>query len=205
MAAADPKLQALLELERRGALNPQASQMLAAYRAQGTTKTKPLTSAGKPAAAGSGDVFESAKSRDSARSSLDLINRIQPQLNRVRDLYDRNLKGAGPMQSIREYLPSQSNSQFDNAVAGLRILVRPATRTPGEGAMSDFESKLAMQNLPERWSFDGANEEALTGLQRLLDTSRSDYSKRLGLPAAPPKKSAAPRSVKIDENGKIIP
>ena len=83
-------------------------------------------------------------------------------------------------------MTTQGNARFDNAVAGLRTLVRPAQRTPGEGAMSDVESKLAIQNLPDRFSFDGANEEALNNMQTFLDTSRAAYSKRLGLPTPPP-------------------
>ncbi|HEX7856246.1 MAG TPA: hypothetical protein VF489_09035 [Sphingobium sp.] len=134
----------------------------------------------------SGESFETSKSRDGARAALDQIDRIQPQLDRVRQLYSENLRGSGPLKSIGEYMPTQANARFDNAVAGLRTLVRPAQRTPGEGAMSDFESKLAIQNLPDRYSFDGANEEALTNMQTFLDTSRTAYSKRLGLPLAPP-------------------
>lgn len=133
-----------------------------------------------------GETFEGSKSRDAARAALDQMDRIQPQIDRVRALYAEHLKGSGPLKSLGEYLPSQDNARFDNAVAGLRTLVRPAQRTPGEGAMSDFESKLAIQNLPDRYSFDGANEEALSNLQTFIDTSRASYSKRLGLPTPPP-------------------
>lgn len=204
MAASDPKLQALLELERRGELPPQAAQMLASYRAQGTTKTKALGSDGQ-ATAQSVDMLETAKDRDGARSAMDLIGRIQPQLDRVRDLYNRNLKGAGPMQSLREYLPGQANSQFDSAAAELQKLIRPASRTPGEGSMSDFESKLALQATPNRYSFDGSNEESLAGMQRFLDTSKASYSKRLGLPTPPPAKAPKPqRAIVLDANGNIV-
>lgn len=140
------------------------------------------------------ETFETSKARDAARSALDQIDRIQPQLDRVRTLYNRNLKGYGPLKSIGEYLPSQENSRFDNAVAGLRTVVRPSQRTPGEGAMSDFESKLAIQNLPARSSFDGANEEALGNLQTFLDTNRDVYSRRLGLPKPPPSATRKPSS-----------
>lgn len=145
---------------------------------------KASASGGKAAA--SSQTYETEKSRDGARSALDQIERIQPQLDRVRALYNSNLRGSGPLKSAMEYLPSQDNSRFDNAVAGLRTLVRPAQRTPGEGAMSDFESKLAIQNLPDRKSFDGANEEALGNLQTFLDTNRAAISRRLGLPIPPP-------------------
>src|SRR3546814_14706913 len=61
--------------------------------------------------------LELKTSRDKARSALALIGRVQPHLDRVKTLYDANLKGAGPVQSLREYLPSQRNAQFDAAVA----------------------------------------------------------------------------------------
>lgn len=201
---ADPKLQALLELERRGKLGPEAGKLLAAYRSQGVSKTTPLGPQGQ-ASPSNADLLETKSKRDEARKAMDLIGRVQPQLDRVRTLYDQNLKGSGPLQSLKEYLPSQRNSQFDNAVAMLRTLVRPATRTPGEGSMSDFESKLALQALPDRWSFDGSNEESLTGLQTFLESAKADYSKRLGLPQAPPKRSSAPKAIRLDENGRIIP
>lgn len=206
MAAADPKLQALLELERRGALTPQASQALQAYRDQGATRTKPLGPNGKPAPANDGRL-ETAKSRDDARRAMDLIDRIRPHLSRTRELYDGNLKGSGPLQSLREYLPSQKNAQFDQAAGMLRLLVRGATRTPGEGAMSDFESKLALQPMPDRWSFDGSNEEALRSLEQFLDSNASNYAKRLGLPSAPPnvgRKAAQPKAIRLDANGNIL-
>lgn len=152
------------------------------------------------------DMLETSKDRDTARSAMDLIGRIEPQLNRVRDLYNRNLKGAGPVTSLMEYLPSQANSQFDTAAAELQKLVRPATRTPGEGSMSDFESKLAMNATPNRYNFDASNEEAINGLQRFLDSNKAAYAKRLGLPAPPPeaRKVSQPREFTIDRNGHLV-
>ncbi|HUD91616.1 hypothetical protein [Sphingobium sp.] len=184
MASTDRKLEALLELERRGALEPDAARMLQAYRDQGVSKTNPLGPNGR--AQTNEERLELKSSRDKARAALALIGRVQPHLDRVRTLYDANYRGSGPIQSLREYLPSQQNAQFDAAVAPLRQMVRQANHKPGEGAMSDFESKLALQGVPDRWSFDGANEEALKGLQTFLDTNKASYSKQLGLPTPPP-------------------
>jgi len=161
---------------------------------------KPSRGGRTSAPAGDPNILETSKDRDTARNALDMIARIEPQLARVRELYNQNLKGAGPIQSLREYLPSQSNSQFDSATAALQKLVRPATRTPGEGSMSDFESKLAMKAVPDRWSMDGANEESINGLQRFLEDSKAQYSKRIGLPAAPPaRRVKAPSGWDIQE------
>ena len=183
--AADQKLQALLELERRGALPPDLAPRLKAYRDQGISKTTPLGPDGQPSSTAP-EQLELKTSRDKARAALALIGRVQPHLDRVQQLYDNNLKGSGPLQSLREYLPSQRNAQFDAAVAPLRQMVRQANHKPGEGAMSDFESKLALQGIPDRWSFDGKNEESLRNLQVFLDSSRDSYSKQLGLPTPPP-------------------
>jgi hypothetical protein len=206
--AQDIKLQALLELERRGALNDRASQMLAAYRAQGVTNTTPLGASGQPSP-DQGNRLELKKSRDDARKAIDLMDRIQPQVDRVRAIYGKNFKGTGPLQSLGEYVPgfmSQKNGQLDAAAAQLRAFARPATRTPGEGGMSDFETRLAMQAMPDRWYADAANEEALSGLQTFLDQSRSDYSKRLGLPTPPPRRKGPPGrpEITLDANGRIV-
>lgn len=183
--ALDPKIalriQALEELERRNKLGPDAAKMLAGFRAQGITKSKPIQQQTNE------DRLETAKARDDARKSMDLLLKVEPQLKRVRELYGKTLKGAGPLKSIREYLPGQDNAAFDNAVATLTTLSRPTMRTPGEGSMSDFESKMAVAPMPGRYKFDGANEESLTGLQRLIDESRPIYAKRLGLPTPPPR------------------
>lgn len=143
--------------------------------------------AGLPASPmGGGGPLETASNRDKARAALALIERVEPQLKRVRQLQRSALGGKG-LAGLAEYNPfSTGNQEYDAAVAGLTSLVRPATRTPGEGAMSDFESKLAVATLPNRWKRDAYNEEALNGLQRLIDSSRQLYSRQLGLPQSPP-------------------
>ena len=201
--AADQKLQALLELERRGALPPDLAKRLQTYRDQGVSKTKPLGPDGRPKPTNP-ELLELETSRDKARAALALIGRVQPHLDRVQQLYNDNLKGVGPLQSLREYIPGQRNSQFDAAVAPLRQMIRQANHKPGEGAMSDFESKLALQGVPDRWSFDAKNEESLRNLQVFLDTSRDSYSKQLGLPKPPPKPKPPQRNITLDSEGRII-
>lgn len=164
-----------------------------------------------PAADPRGEMMETQKDRDDARKSMDAINRVQPQLNRVRDLYNRTLKGGGPVQSLREYLPSQSNAEFDRAAGQLQTLLRPTQRTTGEGSMSDYESRLAVQTVPSRYAFDASNEESIEGMQRFLDQGRAQYAQRVGqrvgqgLPTPPPAARKAPtREFTIDRNGNLI-
>src|SRR3546814_17825990 len=76
--AADPKLEALLELERRGALPPDLAQRLQAYRSQGVSKTTALSPNGQPRQTDE-ERLELKTSRDKARSALALIGRVQPR------------------------------------------------------------------------------------------------------------------------------
>lgn len=191
-AAKNPRLEALLELERRGQLPPQYKAELQAARQQGTAK---------PTA--SGDMLETSKARDDARKAMVILDRLQPQLNRVRDLYGKNFKGS----DVSEYLPAAinpRNAQLDAAISPLASTIRGATRTAGEGAMSDFESRLALQQAPNRWSNDAANEETFRNLQQFIDSNRATYSKQLGLPSAPPRKQAQQQNIRLDADGNII-
>jgi hypothetical protein len=141
---------------------------------------------------GNPEALETSQGRDKARAALLTIKRLQPALDRVRKLQKSTLGKQG-LAALGEYNPlSSANQEYDGAVAVLTAMARPATRTPGEGAMSDFETKLAVATLPNRWKRDSYNLEAISGLQRLIDTSKEEYGRQLGLPAAPPRAQARP-------------
>lgn len=174
--------------EAQGKLRPEHQAELDRYRSQGLAKRLPAAPGAAPAAAQAGGQLETATARDKARSAMILIDRLQPQIDRVRKL-QRTALGRSGLAGLAEYNPfSGQNQEYDSAVAQLTSLARPATRTAGEGAMSDFESKLATATLPNRWKRDAYNNEAIDGLDRLVTTSRKLYSQQLGLPAAPPSK-----------------
>jgi len=135
--------------------------------------------------------LETASARDKARAGMTSMDRLQPVLSRVRQLFDET-QSRGGVAGLREYIPLlPDNQRFDNAVSQLSALARTATRQPGEGPTSDFDAKVALAPLPNRWRTDAYNREALDGLQRLIDTSRASTSAQLGLPKAPPRKPAA--------------
>lgn len=179
----------LLEMgEAQGKLKPEHKAELEKYRANGMAKALPAAD-GTPSVS-----LETAKSRDDARKALAVIGRVSPILDRVESLQRTAMKGKG-LAGLKEYLPFRpENNQYDAAAAMLKTAVRPVTRTPGEGATSDFESKLATQIVPNRWNFDATNEEAIRGLRTFLNTSRDQYTKQLGgaLPKAPPRPPTAP-------------
>lgn len=178
--------------EAQGKLRPEHQAELDRYRASGLAKRSPTAPAA--AATESAQALETSKARDSARAAMSTIDRIAPSLARVRKLQNTTMAPSG-LQGAAEFNPwSSKNQEYDAAVANLTALVRPATRTPGEGSMSDFESKMAKAILPDRWKRDSYNNEALDGLDRLVATGRETFRTQLGLPQAPPSSGSGQRA-----------
>jgi hypothetical protein len=179
----------LLEMgEAQGKLKPEHAAELERYRASG--RARRVVTGGEVDRS-----LETPKARDDARRALATIERIEPILNRLDHLQKTAMRGAG-VAGLKEYLPwRRENQQYDSAADALRMIARPATRTPGEGAMSDFESKLAVAAMPNRWSFDDRNVERIRNLRELLETSKKQYASQLGgqqsLPTPPPARSQA--------------
>lgn len=105
-----------------------------------------------------------------AYAKVAALRSMKKQLNRVHELYDRNMSQDG-FAGLKEYYPlRQENQEFDGAVAALPLLARQAFRVSGSGADSDKELKILTDALPNRWSFDGTNKERF----RTLDTLMGD-------------------------------
>lgn len=64
---------------------------------------------------------------------------------------------------------------FDKSVRLLATMVRKLTRTPGEGAMSDYESRLAEMTLPSRTDTKEGRREALAGIRELIASIKMGY------------------------------
>lgn len=118
--------------------------------------------------------------RGTIRQKLSGLQNIENQIKRLEDIERKGVAFTGP---VAGYIPgslSGSANTYDKALANLRSLVRQVTRTPGEGAMSDFETRLANAILPERTDTPEGRAEALAGLRQLSTTLRSGYSEMLG-------------------------
>ena len=188
----------LLEMgEAQGKLKPEHQAELNRYRAAGIAKGR--SASPSPMQAGAADqdptaaasALETASARDKARAGMATIARIEPALARVKQLQTRTQSASG-LAGLAEYNPfSSDNQQYDAAVNDLKNLVRPATRTVGEGSMSDFESKMATAIIPDRWRRDAYNNEALSGLDRIVSSAKQAYRSQLGLPSAPPSTAQA--------------
>lgn len=75
---------------------------------------------------------------------------------------------------------TDSARAYDGALAALQSTVRQLTRTPGEGAMSDFESRIAMAQLPGRVDPSGVIDQKISQLEDLANTVEKGYSDMLG-------------------------
>lgn len=119
-----------------------------------------------------------------ARTKISALNALDNQLNRVEKAL-ANAKNRGP---IAGRLPGGLNGKdgaADAAIRQLAPLVRQLTRVPGEGAMSDYESRLAEAGQPSRSQTPEALRETLAGYRDLINTTRAGYSDILGNAPAP--------------------
>jgi hypothetical protein len=104
------------------------------------------------------------------------LQSLETQINRVQQLYDSNLKdeALGVLSSLGEYLPTETNRQFDAASAGLAEQGLSAFRVPGVGAQSDTELRQFVEaNRPMASDYDATIEEKLRQLRVRVDATRA--------------------------------
>ena len=111
------------------------------------------------------------------------------QINRVQQLYDRDLAGTNPFE-VFQY---GTNQAFDAAAAQMSQQAFGAFRTPGEGPQSDADLKLMLRaNEPSAMSWDATNMERLNGLRSRVEAEmvaaglgKPKWGDDAGQPAAP--------------------
>jgi hypothetical protein len=149
------------------------------------------------AAEAKGKEFSSSEKKNiaSLRQSLGALDAIEAQLNAAEEAY-APLKGSfsagGGGQGM---LPTEPGKRFDAAVSQLAPLMRQLTRVPGEGAMSDYESKLLEQGNLNRGDYEATTAEKFKNLRTLVNEMRQSRASALDVygpdAAASPKDSAA--------------
>jgi hypothetical protein len=113
------------------------------------------------------------------KGKLVTIDLIKGQLEKVKVAWEKAKKGlTGP---LGQYVPSRAGEAFDAAIAALQPTLRQISRTPGEGSMSDYESKLANAQLPARgkW-FKSTTQAQIDQLDDLVASIESGYRGMLG-------------------------
>lgn len=110
------------------------------------------------------------------------LSPVEAQLERVATLAAGNIPFSGGLSGYVPFSGAVSGKagEFDKAVDLLRSQIRSLTRTPGEGSMSDYESRLAAAILPSRTDTPEARAEALRGLQELVKGLRAGYGEMIG-------------------------
>lgn len=127
----------------------------------------------------------SQQQRGVASMKLEGLRSIASQLDRVESALEAAEKGGfvGPIAGnipLTGSLDAES-AVLDKSIAQLAPLIRQLTRVPGEGAMSDYESRLAALALPSRSDNPAALRESLAGIRALINQSQIGYSEMLGV------------------------
>ncbi len=131
------------------------------------------------------DLAKPPKSKDDTKGDAKLANMesVTAQVNRVQELYDKNLRGQklSSLFGLTEYLPTPTNQQFDSAAAGLADQGMAAFKVPGMGPQSDQDAaRFAKANQPSASDYDASIEEKLRQMRARIDANR----KAMGLPPA---------------------
>lgn len=119
-----------------------------------------------------------------ARAKLGNLTAIENQIRRVEQALDAaETKGfTGPfwgrLPGTGAFDPE--SAVLDKSIAQLAPLIRQLTRVPGEGAMTDYESRLAQMSLPSRADNPAAVREAISGLRDLIGQTSAGYREMLG-------------------------
>lgn len=123
-----------------------------------------------------------AKARENALNKKNTLSLARQQIADIKAKFKQLGPGLGPLGSAG--VPTEANKQFDAAVDAFRQTARQLTRTPGEGAMSDFETRLAQAQLPGRNEFRSVTEQKIAQMEdlvNLLDTGYSDMLQEAGM------------------------
>jgi len=120
-----------------------------------------------------------------AKMKIAALNSIEGQLNRV-DTAMKDMEKNGYSGYFLGNIPGgldAASGTFDKAVAGLAPLVSQLTRVPGEGATSDYETKLKQAMLLSRTDTHEARVEALAMMRELVANIRAANQEFLGAPS----------------------
>jgi hypothetical protein len=112
------------------------------------------------------------------------LNALQSQVDRVGELYRKELKGGLP-NALNNIIPWQSGKDaFDSAAQGLTNPFQAAFKVEGQGSQSDTELRQFLEaNTPAQGDSDAVIEEKLGNIQRRIDAERGTLGQQ---PPAPP-------------------
>lgn len=141
-----------------------------------TGQAVPVTGAdGQPVIGKGGLSQEQLKNASAKKQTVEILRKQLDNLKAARaNLGSMDYGVIAGRQGVTD-----SARAYDGALAALQSTVRQLTRTPGEGAMSDFESRLAMAQLPGRVDPSGVIDQKITQLEDLANIVERGYTDML--------------------------
>ena len=130
---------------------------------------------------------------------------IAQQVNRVQELFNKDLRGKSPGKSVGQLLPTPKMQRFEAQAAALAVLLKPMIRSPGEGTWTDKDQALLDRLVPTRFTSDTDNIERITSAKRFLQGKVSKHGGRVRSvrpeeESAPPAKMGLPDGWSIEED-----
>jgi hypothetical protein len=118
--------------------------------------------------------------RAKIKDKLVTMQALKQQLEAVKTSWAKIKDSSSAGAFGQGYIPTEAGRGFDAAVAGLSPLFRQISRTPGEGAMSDYESRLAQAALPNRTQYESVTEQQIAQIEDMVAAIESGYQGMLG-------------------------
>lgn len=155
-------------------------------------------------------------------ADLSITKSIQSQINRVKELYNKSMKGQEPWRVAREYFPGAFKAdpiandvrRFTTAASQLYSLGSRLTRVAGEGAQDRMEFAQKLEAFkPAAEDSDSTIEEKVLGLENLVKDRVNYLQDRIGdvRPGGSKINQAkammgitAPKTLYFDKNGNRI-
>lgn len=122
----------------------------------------------------------SQKDATAAKQKLMTVQLARQQLNAIRQRFGNIRDGvsAGPLG--QGYLPTEGGKAFDAAVDQMRSTLTALTRTPGVGAMSDYETRLDQAKFPSRQNYESVTQQQIDAIDNQLNLIENGYKNLLG-------------------------
>jgi hypothetical protein len=116
-----------------------------------------------------------ATERNRVAAKLTSVNLLRQRLNDVKTAWARIQDGplVGPLGG-RVPL-TEDGQRFDRAISRVSPFITQVTRTPGVGAMSDYESRLQELSLPNRSDRKEATADSIAALEELVNGLEAGY------------------------------
>jgi hypothetical protein len=118
--------------------------------------------------------------RAKINDKLITMQALKKQLETVKEKWAKIKDSSSAGAFGQGYIPTEAGKGFDAAVDALRPLFRQVSRTPGEGSMSDYETRLAQAPLPNRTQYESVTEQQIAQIEDMVAAIESGYQGMLG-------------------------